>query len=137
METPVDPIERLRAYYAAFNAKDWEAMFACVHDDVVHHPNQGTAREGKAAFREFVLHNAKAYDEQLTEVMLFASEDGKRAAAEFKVNGTYLQADPGFPSAHGQKYTLPCGAFFEFKDGAIARISNYYNLEDWIAQVRG
>lgn len=131
------PIEALRAYYAAFNAKDWEAMFARVHDDAVHYPNQGTARKGKAAFRDFVLHNAKAYDEQLTNVTLFASEDGTRAASEFLVNGTYLEADPGFPAAHGQKYTLPGGAFFEFKDGLIARISNYYNLEDWLDQVRG
>ncbi len=133
----MQPIERLRAYYAAFNAKDWEGMFACVHGDVEHHPNQGAARDGKAAFRDFVLHNAKAYDEKLTDVMLFASEDGLRAAAEFKVNGTYLEADPGFPAAHGQTYTLPCGAFFAFKDGLIVRISNYYNLEDWLSQVRG
>ena len=133
----MQPIEALRAYYAAFNAKDWEAMFARVHGDVVHYPNQGAARKGKAAFRDFVLYNAKAYDEQLTNVTLFASEDGARAASEFLVNGAYLEADPGFPAAHGQKYTLPGGAFFEFKDGLIARISNYYNLEDWLDQVRG
>ena len=138
MEIPMQHIEILRAYYAAFNAKDWEGMFACVHEDVAHYPNQGSLRTGKAAFREFVLHNAAAYDEQLTDVVLFASEGGApRAASEFVVNGTYLEADPGFPAAHRQKYTLPGGAFFEMKDGLIARISNYYNLEDWLEQVRG
>jgi hypothetical protein len=44
-------------------------------------------RKGKEAFREFVLHNAQGYDEQLTDLVLFASEDGAdRAAAEFVVN---------------------------------------------------
>jgi steroid delta-isomerase-like uncharacterized protein len=131
------PLECLRTYYAAFNARDWEAMFARVHAGIVHYPNQGSRREGKDAFREFVLHNAEAYDEQLTDIVLFESPDSLRGAAEFLVNGKYLQGDPGFPPAHGQTYTLPCGAFFEFKGGLIARLSNYYNLEDWIAQVRG
>lgn len=134
----MQPIEALRAYYAAFNAKDWDAMLARVHSDVAHYPNQGAVRKGKEAFREFVLHNAHAYDEQLTDVTLFASVgNANRAAAEFVVNGTYLEADPGFPAAHGQKYKLPGGAFFEMRDGLIARISNYYNLEDWLEQVRG
>ncbi len=130
----MQPVEALRAYYAAFNAKDWEGMFACVHEEVAHYPNQGRLRKGKAAFREFVLHNAKAYGEQLSDVELFAGGSG-RAAAEYLVTGIYLEADPGLPAAHGQKYRLPGGAFFEFKDGLIARISNYYNLEDWLAQV--
>jgi hypothetical protein len=43
--------------------------------------------------------------------------------------------------ANGQRYVLPGGAFFEIvfdKGGAglIARVTNYYNLEDWLAQVR-
>jgi hypothetical protein len=30
---------------------------------------------------------------------------------------------------------LPAGAFFEITDGLISRVSVYYNLADWIAQV--
>jgi len=30
---------------------------------------------------------------------------------------------------------LPGGAFFTLHEGRIARVSNYYNLEDWLAQV--
>jgi steroid delta-isomerase-like uncharacterized protein len=132
------PVERIRAYYSAFNAKNWEGMLACVHEEVLHYPNQGTVRKGRAALREFILKNAKAYDEQLTDLVFFASaENEKRLAAEYIVNGAYLMAETGFPEAHGQKYRLPGGAFFEMKDGLIARISNYYNLEDWLDQVRG
>jgi hypothetical protein len=32
---------------------------------------------------------------------------------------------------------LPGGAFFEIENGFITRVTNYYNLQDWIAQVQG
>ena len=70
------------------------------------------------------------------------SSNGWRAAtanncaAEYVVHGDYLEAGDGLPPANGQKYVLPGGAFFDIRDGSISRISNYYNLEDWLAQVR-
>jgi steroid delta-isomerase-like uncharacterized protein len=65
-----------------------------------------------------------------------ATPDGARAAAEFVVHGTYLVADEGLPPAHGQSYVLPAGAFFEVSGGRIARVTNFYNLQDWLAQVK-
>lgn len=53
------------------------------------------------------------------------------------MNGTYLANDEGLPEAHGQTYVLPAGAFFDVRDGKIARVTNYYSLANWIAQVRG
>ncbi|PZR02178.1 MAG: isopropylmalate/homocitrate/citramalate synthase, partial [Archangium gephyra] len=32
---------------------------------------------------------------------------------------------------------LPGGAFFDVRDDRIARVTNYYNLQDWIRQVSG
>ena len=58
-----------------------------------------------------------------------------RAAAEFVVNGVYLQTDDGLPEARGQTYVLPAGTFFTLRDGRIQRVTTYYNLADWIAQV--
>jgi hypothetical protein len=49
------------------------------------------------------------------------------------VHGTYLATDEGLPAAAGQTYILPAGAFFDIRGGRIARVSNYYNLADWIA----
>jgi steroid delta-isomerase-like uncharacterized protein len=63
--------------------------------------------------------------------------DGSRAAAEYVVHGEYLADDEGLPPAKGQRYVLPGGAFFEIRDGRIARVTNCYNLNDWIAQVGG
>jgi steroid delta-isomerase-like uncharacterized protein len=60
---------------------------------------------------------------------------GARAAAEFVVHGEYLQSQEGLPPAHGQRYVLPAGAFFEMRRGQVARISTYYNLADWLRQV--
>ena len=51
------------------------------------------------------------------------------------MNGEYLATDEGLPEAKGQTYKLPAGAFFELRDGKVSRVTNYYDLNDWIAQV--
>ena len=78
---------------------------------------------------------SRCYRERLTDLVVMASSDGRRVAAEYKVHGEYLVADDGLPAAHGQRYLLPGGAFFEVADGRIRRVTNYYNLQDWLAQV--
>ena len=123
-------------YYAAFNRGDRDAMLALLADDVVHDPNQGAREHGREAFAAFMARMDRCYREQLRDVVVMATADGARAAAEYVVQGEYLAADEGLPEARGQRYELPGGAFFEVRDGRIARVSNYYNLEDWLAQVR-
>ena len=56
---------------------------------------------------------------------LRVSDDGARAGV----------VEPGLPEARGQTYILPAGAFFDLKDGKISRVTTFYNLRDWIAQV--
>jgi len=128
-------IETIRAYYDAFNRQDMDAFLALLTDDVVHDINQGERQVGKQVFATFMQHMNRCYKENLTDMVIMASEDGKRASAEFVVNGKYLATDEGLPEANGQTYVLPAGAFFELKDGKVARVTNYYNLNDWIAQV--
>ncbi|HLF95755.1 MAG TPA: ketosteroid isomerase-related protein [Methylococcaceae bacterium] len=125
----------IKNYYAAFNAGDMDAFLNMLTDDVIHDINQGAREVGKAAFRAFMDRMNGAYKEELVDMVVMASDDGKRAAAEFVVLGEYLRTDEGLPPAHGQKYRLPAGAFFEVRDGKVARITNYYNLQDWIDQV--
>ena len=123
-------------YYAAFNRGDWDGMLGLLHEDVVHDLNQGARETGKAAFAHFLGRMAASYREQLRDIVVLTSPDGSRAAAEYVVHGTYLASDAGLPEARGQAYVLPGGAFFDVRDGRIQRVTNYYNLEDWIAQVR-
>lgn len=130
-----DTMALIARYYAAFNAMDIEAILACLTDDVAHDINQGARETGKDAFRAFLGRMDHAYSEQLRDIVIMTSTDGTRAAAEFMVHGVYKVADDGFPPAHGQSYVLPAGGFFDITDGKIARVSVYYNLTDWIAQV--
>jgi steroid delta-isomerase-like uncharacterized protein len=110
-------------------------MLGLLDENVIHDINQGGAEIGVEAFRSFFVRMNRSYRENLQEIQLFASEDGTRAAAEFVVHGTYLATDDGLPEATGQIYVLPAGAFFSIKNGKIARVTMYYNLEDWLRQV--
>lgn len=125
----------LKTYFDAFNAKDTDAMLACLSDDVAHHVNEGDVRLGKEKFAAFCAHMTRCYDETLTDMVLFVNEDGSRGAAEYTVNGTYLATDAGLPEARGQTYTLPAGSFFDIAEGKITRVTTRYNLSDWTRQV--
>ncbi len=125
----------ITAYYDAFNRGDRDAMLALLADDVAHDLNQGERETGREAFAAFMQRMDACYSEQLREIVVMVSPDGARAAAEYVVHGTYHHSDEGLPAATGQRYVLPGGAFFEVRGERIARVSNYYNLQDWIAQV--
>ena len=125
----------LETYYTAFNAGDAAGMLACLTDDIEHRVNEGGIRRGKELFAEFCSHMGVSYRETLKDMVIFVNEDATRGAAEFVVHGEYLQTDPGLPEAKGQTYILPAGAFFDLRDGKIARVTTFYNLKDWVAQV--
>ncbi len=122
-------------YYEAFNAGDRETMFSLLAEDVVHDLNQGGSEKGIGAFRAFMERMDRCYQETLEDIVIFESADGTRAAAEFNVRGKYLSTDEGLPEAAGQTYLLPAGAFFTLRDGRIARVTMYYNLQEWLRQV--
>lgn len=121
-------------YYAAFNRGDWDGMCALLADDVAHDLNQGAREMGCAAFRAFLDRMNRSYREQLRDIVVMTGASG-RAAAEYVVEGEYLATGEGLPPARGQRYTLPGGAFFEIASGKIRRVTNYYNLQDWLRQV--
>lgn len=125
----------IRDYYAAFNAGDMDTFLSLLDERVVHDINQGGREVGREAFARFMERMNRNYRERLEDIKIMTDTDGGRAAAEFTVLGAYLKTDEGLPAARGQTYRLPAGAFFEVRDGRITRVTNYYNLQDWIAQV--
>ncbi|HEY0419392.1 MAG TPA: ketosteroid isomerase-related protein [Acetobacteraceae bacterium] len=134
--------ERLvRAYYDAFNAGNAAAMVGLLSEDVAHDISQGGRETGRDAFTRFMAHMDRCYRERIADLVVLTEPSGTRAAAEFTVHGAYLATDPGVPAgtpaARGQTYVLPAGAFFAIRDGRIARVSNHYNLGDWVRQVGG
>ena len=131
----------VRAYYDAFNRGDRDGFLALLTEDVEHGISQGGSEAGRAAFGRFMAHMDRCYRERITDLVVMVDATGTRAAVEFVVHGTYVATDPGVPrgtpEAAGQSYTLPAGAFFTLRDGRVARISNHYNLGDWVRQVGG
>ncbi|MDT8406880.1 MAG: ketosteroid isomerase-related protein [Methylococcales bacterium] len=135
--TQANTIALIERYYNAFNNGDMNTFLSLLSEDVIHDINQGERQIGKAAFQTFMDKMNRHYREQLVDFVIMASADGRRAAAEFVVLGEYLHTDEGLPEANGQTYRLPVGAFFDVDNHHITRISNYYNLENWIQQVNG
>ncbi len=126
----------IKHYYRAFNDKKFNEMMACLSDDVIHDTNQGERSVGRDVFVSFMKDMDAYYDERLDNFSILASENGERASAEFICNGIYKKSSTGLPAARGQKYVLPVGCFFEVKNGKISRVTNYYNLQDWLKQVQ-
>jgi steroid delta-isomerase-like uncharacterized protein len=121
-------------YYAAFNGGDREALLELLAEDVVHEVNEGQAETGKEAFRAFLQRMDRSYRESVEDLVIFTGSEN-RAAAEFYIRGEYLATDDGLPEAKGQTYRLRVGAFFEARIGKITRVTNYYNLRNWLEQV--
>ena len=126
----------ISSYYEAFNAKRFKDMLNFLTDDVIHDTNQGSRSVGKEAFTVFLGEMDTFYDEHLDNIVIMTSSDGKHAAAEFICHGTYKATCEGLPPAKGQKYDLPVGCFFEVRGDKIARVTNYYNMNDWLKQVK-
>lgn len=130
-------VELIKNYYDAFNNEDMNKFFSLLDENVIHDINQGHRETGKAAFQKFMTHMSKCYKESASNIVILTNDDGSRAAAEFIINGTYLVTDNGFLPANNQKYELPVGAFFEIKAGKIARVTNHYNVKEWVKLVSG
>ena len=128
--------ELIESYYAHFNRGDWDAMLELLSDDVAHDVNESEREIGKAAFKAFFERMNRSYAENISDVSVTVNPDGSRSAAEYVVSGTYQLTDAGLPEARGQRYKIAGGAFFETKDGKISRVTNYYNLQTWLQQIR-
>jgi steroid delta-isomerase-like uncharacterized protein len=122
-------------YFNAFNQGSVEGMLALLAENVIHDVNQGVRRTGKQAFRTFCNHMQQCYKEELKDIVIMSTADGRRAAAEYNVHGVYMATDEGLPPATGQTYVLPAGSFFAIDAGLITRVTTYYNLTDWLMQV--
>ncbi|UYG02022.1 nuclear transport factor 2 family protein [Halomonas sp. LR3S48] len=130
-----ESVQLIQRYYDAFNRGDWDTMLDCLDAEVAHDLNQGPRETGRDAFRLFLARMERSYVERLENIVVMSSDDGRRVAAEYVVHGEYRATDEGLPPAKGQRYVLPGGAFFEVNGGLITRVTNYYNLEEWLRQV--
>ena len=126
----------IKKYYDYFNKRDVAAFLELLDENIVHDINQGETEVGKKAFSNFMDKMNTSYEETVKELVIMATDDGTRAAAEFFIKGIYKATDSGLPSAANQSYLLRCGAFFEIKNNKITRVTNYYNMQNWLKQVK-
>jgi len=104
-------------------------------EDVIHEINQGQIEIGKSKFYDFLLKMDFYYQESIDNLTILVSESGLKATAEFVVLGKYANTAPGLPDANNQTYLLNVGCFFEIKNNKISRVSNYYNVTEWLNQI--
>lgn len=126
----------IHTYFETFNKKKWPEFFALLAPDIVHDINQGGSEKGIEAFHKFMDHMNDCYDEQIVDRVVMVDETGKYAACRFTVKGTYLKTDSTFPAARGQTYSLPAASYFEVENEKVKRVTTYYNLNDWLKQVK-
>ncbi len=127
--------ELIRDYYRKFNERQFDRMLELLADDVVHDLNEGPSEMGRERFRSFMGVMNEHYSEQVKDLVIFSSDEPRRFAAEFFIEGTYLKTQAGLPPAREQTYRLRVGAFFEVHGGRITRVTNYYNLKRWMELV--
>jgi len=125
----------LQSYYAAFNAQDTNAMLALLSNHIIHDIGQGRREFGKSAFGRFMKSMHQCCQEHIFDIEIMTNEDGSRAAAEFTIIGSYATSGSASLSEPGQTFRVPGGTFFEIRNGKIARISSYYGLQEWLAQI--
>lgn len=78
-----------------------------------------------------------SFDETLDNIIILISNDGQFAAAHWIDHGKYYKDYPGMDvSAKNQTYVIPGGHFFEIKNGKLSRVTTYYNLVDFMKQIK-
>src|ERR1700709_825257 len=108
-----ESLDLIRRYYHALNNRAWENLMGLLSDGIVHDLNHGASETGRETFKASLERTLRCYRETLSGITIISSNDGNRAAAEYRIAGEYLATDAGRPPARGQKYVLDGGAFFQ------------------------
>ncbi|MEJ1161141.1 nuclear transport factor 2 family protein [Prosthecomicrobium sp. N25] len=137
----METLELVRAYYDCFNRRDIPGTLALLTPDVIHDVSQGEREHGLDQFAVCVDRMNRCYREQVLDLVIMATDSGDNAAAEFVVEGRYMETDRHHPSeielpeARGQSYRIRGRALFEIRDERIARVTDWYDLQEWLRQV--
>lgn len=139
----METLELVQAYYDCFNRRDIKGTLALLTEDVIHDVSQGGREIGRAEFANCIERMNRCYRETVQDLVIMATDGGEHAAAEFTVDGRYLETDRTHPSsvelpdATGQYYRIAGRALFEIRNDRIARVTDWYDMQDWVRQVGG
>jgi steroid delta-isomerase-like uncharacterized protein len=111
------PKELVRAFHAAFVARDVDALMELYADDAVNHQIAEEPLRGKEAIRRSFEEFFRSFPRETTEILnLF--EDAEWGIWEWR--GGSSEAPPGAPVVHG------CG-FFQVRGGKIVFQRGYWD----------
>ncbi len=129
-------VDMLKRLFVALNAGDRDATLACLGPDVVFDTFEGVRRIGREEVRRVLAERGSVYRETMRDLVLMTEDSGRRAAAEFTLRGIYQGTAPGLPTASGQAFSVPGGAFFDIEDdGLVARASFVINAAELVRQL--
>lgn len=116
----MDKLDTVRAYVAAFNAGDWDAIRPLFTPGAMIRGVLGWGELEEVAFpvwRE--LHDGLRMSLQIEALV----EDGDVVVARFTETGTFVGPFRGLPglTPTGRSYEIVAMEWFEFEDGMIAR----------------
>ena len=115
-----DPVERFRAYIAAFNRQDYATLTAFYAEDVVLVIGNGTELRGKQAITDFYGQVNTQTTRQIK--VLDAFVDGPLLAAELESEFLAIQDAPDFtsgPMAKGDRLYINSFAFYDIGAGGL------------------
>jgi ketosteroid isomerase-like protein len=115
--------ERLRAFFAAVSASDWETVEAALADDVsFEFPGRrfGSLVEGKRKVLVFLKRNQRMFREGLRFDVQWAGVLGDRGVAQWTNEGITREGEP---------YANRGVTLFTFRDGLAVEIRDYLDTE--------
>jgi len=128
METSMHSNEKLiRDFYAAFAARDADAMAQCYHPDIIFTDPAFPLLKGAEAGGMWRMLVSRAKDLQLTLVEAGADDNGGRAIWEAR----YTFSQTGRPVVNRIR------AVFAFRDGLIVRHVDQFPFWKWARQALG
>ena len=117
------PEDRFRAYMAAFNASDWEALTEFYDPDIRLTIGNGTELIGRKAIVDFYT-DVKAQTRRTIEILQCFSENGV-LVAELESEFLALEDIPDFavrPVLKGDRYYINSFVFYDFAGDRYTRI---------------
>jgi steroid delta-isomerase-like uncharacterized protein len=130
-------LERVLDEWAiAWSSGDVQRLLGLFTDDVYYEDvTFGSVNQGKSALRDF----ASAVFGSFTDLRFeprsrFVAADGKRGAIEWVWRGRQTKDLPGLPATN-RPFEVRGSAVVEFRDGKIARNSDYWDSTTYLKQV--
>jgi ketosteroid isomerase-like protein len=128
-----ETLARFRAYVAAFNRGDFDAVTAKYTDDVELVNGAGARLIGKAAIVDFYRKVRADTDRTIEIVECFADDEG--SGADLKSEFVATRDAPDFPSgpmAKGDRLRINSFAIYTLRDGKFAQIKAGVHKREWL-----